>query len=71
MIAPAVAELAKEYEGRAKIVKLDVDSNNQTAFTYNIRSIPALLIFKNGKVVDQIVGAVPKQKLKERLEANL
>jgi thioredoxin 1 len=71
MIAPAVAELANEYEGRAKICKLDVDGNNRTAFEYGIRSIPSLLIFKNGKVVEQIVGAVPKQKLKEKLEANL
>ncbi|MDZ7343286.1 MAG: thioredoxin [candidate division KSB1 bacterium] len=71
MIAPAVAELAKEYDGRAKICKLDVDRNNQTAADYGIRSIPSLLIFKNGKVVEQIVGAVPKQKLKEKLEAHL
>jgi thioredoxin 1 len=71
MIAPAVADLAKEYEGRAKICKLDVDSNYLTAGEYGIRSIPSLLIFKNGRVVDQIVGAVPKQKLKEKLEANL
>ncbi len=71
MIAPAVAEMAKEYEGRAKIAKLDVDNNYQTAGAYNVRSIPTLLIFKNGKVVDQIVGAVPKQRLKEKLDANL
>jgi thioredoxin 1 len=71
MIAPTVSELAKEYDGRAKVVKLDVDSNYQTAGAYNVRSIPTLLIFKNGQVVDQIVGAVPKQKLKEKLEANL
>jgi thioredoxin 1 len=71
MIAPAVAELARDYEGRAKICKLDVDNNYQTAGEYGIRSIPSLLIFKNGKVVDQIVGAVSKQRLKEKLEANL
>jgi thioredoxin 1 len=71
MIAPAVVELAKEYQGRAKVVKLDVDSNYQTAGAYDVRSIPTLLFFKNGKVVDKIVGAVPKQKLKERMEANL
>jgi thioredoxin 1 len=71
MIAPAVVELAKEYEGRAKVVKLDVDSNYQTAGAYDVRSIPTLLFFKNGKVVDKIVGAVPKQKLKEKMEANL
>jgi len=71
MIAPTVAELAKEYEGRAKVVKLDVDSNYQTAGAYDVRSIPTLLFFKNGQVVDKIIGAVPKQKLKEKLEANL
>ncbi|NUO80533.1 thioredoxin [candidate division KSB1 bacterium] len=71
MIAPAIAELAKEYAGKAKIAKLDVDSHNLIAGQYGIRSIPSLLIFKNGKVVDQIVGAVPKQRLKERLDANL
>lgn len=71
MIAPTVAELAKEYEGRFKIAKLDVDANYQTAGAYGVRSIPTLLIFKSGKVVDQIVGAVPKQRLKEKLDANL
>ena len=71
MIAPTVAELAIEYEGRFKITKLDVDTHYQTAGSYGIRSIPTLLIFKNGKVVDQIVGAVPKQRLKEKLDANL
>jgi thioredoxin 1 len=71
MIAPTVAELATEYEGRFKITKLDVDVNYQTAGFYNVRSIPTLLIFKNGKVVDQIVGAVPKQRLKEKLDINL
>ena len=71
MIAPTVAELAKEYEGRAKVVKLDVDSNYQTSGAYDVRSIPTLLFFKNGQVVDKIVGAVPKGKLKEKLDANL
>jgi thioredoxin len=71
MIAPTVAELAKEYEGRFKIAKLDVDANYQTAGAYGVRSIPTLLIFKGGRVVDQIVGAVPKQRLKEKLDANL
>ena len=71
MIAPAVAELAKEYEGRVKVTKLDVDTNYQTAGAFDVRSIPTLLFFKNGQVVDKIVGAVPKQKLKEKLEANL
>lgn len=71
MIAPAVEELADEYSGKAKITKLDVDNNPQVSIKYNIRSIPSLLIFKNGQVVDQIVGAVPKSHLKKQLEAQL
>lgn len=71
MIAPAINELAGEYAGKAKIAKLDVDSNQVIASQYGIRSIPSLLIFKNGRVVDQIVGALPKQRIKERLDAML
>ena len=71
MIAPTINELAGEYAGKAKIAKLDVDSNNMTAGQFGIRSIPSLLIFKGGRVVDQIVGAVPKQRIKERLDASL
>ncbi|MDZ7292691.1 MAG: thioredoxin [candidate division KSB1 bacterium] len=71
MIAPVVAELAKEYEGRAKICKLDVDNNYQTAGAYGIRGIPTLLIFKNGRVVEQLVGVKSKQFLKEKLDAYL
>lgn len=71
MIAPTIAELANEYEGRAKIGKLDVDSNNDSAVKFGIRSIPALLIFKGGVKVDEIIGAVPKQVIKQRLEAVL
>lgn len=71
MIAPSVEELAKEFEGKAKIGKLDVDSNQNVASKYGIRSIPSLLIFKNGEVVDQIVGAVPKNHIKSKLEASL
>ena len=63
MIAPVVEEMAGEYEGRARIGKVDVDSNPMIAATYGIRSIPTLLIFKDGEVVEQIVGAVPKQNL--------
>jgi thioredoxin 1 len=71
MIAPALNELAGEYAGKAKIAKLDVDSYNMIAGQYGIRSIPSLLIFKGGRVVDQIVGAAPKQRIKERLDASL
>ncbi|MGH7494049.1 MAG: thioredoxin [bacterium] len=71
MIAPAIAELAGEYNGKAKIGKLDVDNNNESAIKFGIRSIPALLIFKGGIKVDEIIGAVPKQIIKQRLEAAL
>ncbi len=70
MVGPVVDELAGEYEGKAKIGKVDVD-NNQVATKYGVRSIPTLLIFKNGEVVDQIVGAVPKNQLKKQLDAQL
>lgn len=71
MIAPIVEELAGEYEGKAKITKVDVDSNPQTSMKFGIRSIPTLLIFKDGQIVDQIVGAVPKTHLKKQLDAQL
>ena len=71
MIAPSVEELAAEFEGRAKIGKLDVDNNQVTAGKYGIRSIPSLLIFKGGEVAEQIVGAVPKDQLQSKLEAVL
>lgn len=71
MVGPVVEELAGEFEGKAKVGKVDVDSNPEISTKYGIRSIPSLLIFKNGEVVDQIVGAVPKAKLKKQLEAQL
>ncbi len=71
MIAPSVEELATEFEGKAKIGKLDVDSNQSTAAKYGIRSIPSLLIFKGGEVVEQIVGAVPKNHIQSKLEGTL
>ena len=71
MIAPTITELAGEYAGKAKITKLDVDSNHLTAGQYGIRSIPSLLIFKDGKVFEQITGAVPKKVLKEKLDKAL
>jgi len=71
MIAPIVAELAEEYDGKVKFTKLDVDSNPQSATNFGIRGIPTLLIFNEGKPVDQVVGAVPKSVLKKRLEEAL
>jgi thioredoxin 2 len=69
MIAPVLDQLAAESNGRYKIVKLNVDENPRTASQFNIRSIPTMLIFKNGKLVDQIVGAQPKQAIASRLAA--
>lgn len=71
MIAPVVEELANAYEGRAKVVKLDVDANEGTAAQYNITSIPTLLVFKGGKVVDQVVGVTSKKVLAAKLDAQL
>ena len=68
MIAPIVEELAGEYEGKAKFVKLNVDSNPETSAKYGVRSIPTLLIFKAGAPGGQVVGAVPKQHLQARLD---
>jgi thioredoxin 1 len=62
-IAPALAEMATRYKGKVKIAKLDVDANQDTSEQYGIRSLPTLLMFRGGKVVDQIIGAVPKAKL--------
>jgi thioredoxin 1 len=67
MIGPIVEELGKEYEGRLKVAKIDVQNNNNVASKYGIMSIPALLFFKNGEVVDQIIGAVPKKAVEDRL----
>ena len=63
MIAPILEQLAIEYTGKVRVAKLDVDSNQQTAMRYNVRSIPTLLFFKDGKLVDQVIGAVPKAAL--------
>ncbi len=71
MIAPVVEEIAKEYNGKLKVAKLDVDSNPKTAMSYGIRSIPTLLIIKGGQVVDQMVGAVPKNKIVEKITPHL
>jgi thioredoxin 1 len=63
MIAPILDQLATEYNGKVRVAKLDVDVNQATAMRYNVRSIPTLLFFKDGKLVDQVIGAVPKAAL--------
>ena len=68
MVAPVVEELAADYDGKLKVMKVDVDASPLTASTYSIRSIPTLLIFKDGKPVQQVVGAVPKQMLQEKID---
>ena len=71
MVGPIVEEIGKEYEGKAKVVKLDVDTNQGSAQAYGIRNIPTILFFKGGQVVDKQVGAVPKAVLVKKLEALL
>ncbi len=71
LIAPIVEELASEYDGKIKVGKLDVDSNQQTSIKYGVRSIPTLLIFNNGNLKDTIIGAVPKKLIVEKLNAAL
>jgi thioredoxin 1 len=67
-IAPIVEELAGEYEGKLKVMKLDVDDNPRTATTYGVQSIPTLLVFKDGKPAERIVGAVPKKVIVDKLQ---
>jgi thioredoxin 1 len=71
MIGPSVEELSKEYAGKAVIGKLNVDDNPNIASSFGIRSIPTILFFKNGKVVDKQVGVVPKAELERKLKAHL
>ena len=67
-VGPVVEELASEYAGKVKVAKLNVDDNKQTPAKYGVRGIPTLMLFKGGQVVDQIVGAVPKSRIKELLD---
>ncbi len=67
-IAPTIEQVAGEFEGRAVVGKLDVDENPEVAMQFGIRSIPTILFFKDGKPVDQLIGAVPKKALADRLE---
>jgi thioredoxin 1 len=71
MVAPIVEELAKDYDGKAVIGKLDVDNNPNVSAQFGIRNIPTLLVFKNGQVVDKQVGAVPKSVLAAKIDAQL
>ncbi len=71
MIAPVIQELADEYDGRAVVGKLDVDANPNTAQKYGIRSIPTLIITKNGEVVDQQIGVVSKGTIRSKLDAQI
>jgi thioredoxin 1 len=68
MVAPAVDEVAAQYDGQLKVVKINTDDNPKTASEYGIRSIPALLVFKSGQKVDTVVGAVPKSTLATTVE---
>ncbi len=71
MVGPVVEEIAKEYQGKAKVGKLNTDEASDIASKFGIRSIPTLLFFKNGAVVQQLVGAYPKSKISEKLESAL
>ncbi|MCI5622588.1 MULTISPECIES: thioredoxin [Anaerostipes] len=68
MMAPVVEEIAKEYEGIAKVGKVDIDQDSDLAARYSIMSVPTFLIFKNGEVVDKVVGGVPKDILTQAIE---
>ena len=70
-VAPVIDELATEYEGKLKVGKVDVDAEQQLAADFGVRSIPTLLIFKDGKMAEQIVGAVPKSQLVDKLQGVL
>ena len=71
MVAPIVEELAEEYDGKMIFTKLNVDDSPQITMGYKIRSIPSILLFKDGQIADTVVGAVPKRELKKRVDAVL
>ena len=71
MLGPIVEEIATDFEGKAVVGKVDVDNNQQVSVDYGIRNIPTVLIFKNGEVVDKIVGVAPKEVIAEKLSAHL
>ncbi len=71
ILGPVIEELGSDYEGKAVVAKLNVDDNPNTAAKYGIRSIPSILIFKNGQVVDQMLGAMPKNMIAKKLDEYL
>ena len=71
MIAPIVEEIAEEYEGKAKVMKVNTDEQQELAIKFGIRSIPTVLFFKDGEVVDQLIGAGPKQMYTQKIDALL
>jgi thioredoxin 1 len=71
MLAPTVDEIAQQYTGKLKVFKMNVDENNSTPFQFNIRGIPTLLVFKGGQVVDQLVGAVPKDQIEKVVQRHI
>lgn len=71
MVAPILEDMAEEYDGQIKVTKLDVDRNPATAMRYGVQSIPTLILFKNGQEVDRIIGAMPKQRLLDRIKPHL
>jgi thioredoxin 1 len=71
MVAPVVEEIAKERAGDLKVVKMNIDENNETAITYNVMSIPTLMVFSNGAVAKTVIGAYPKKRLEAELEPAL
>ena len=72
LVAPIVEKLAEDYAGQGlRVGKLDVDSNPQTASRFGVRSIPTILFFKNGELVDKVIGAVPRPQLEQRLQKHL
>jgi thioredoxin 1 len=70
-IAPAIDELSAEYEGKASVYKINIDENREVAVQYQVMSIPTLLIFKKGQLVDRITGALPKDKIDEKIKQYL
>lgn len=71
MIAPVIEQLAGDYAGQVKVAKLDVDTNQRTAAKFNVRSIPTILFFKDGKLIDQVVGAVPRPTLEAKFKEHV